>query len=69
MRIELSGLDDNEYPVEIRITDLSGRLINELRIANNTDVDAIGSQWSEGFYFMEIRGTTYRQVTRVLKSK
>src|SRR5262249_51642346 len=58
---------NNDSPVSMRVTDLSGRLITvRPGISSNSKID-IGSDWRSGVYFVEVVQGKEKKVIKLIK--
>lgn len=66
-RMMLSGVNADQ-PVEVRVSDLSGRLVNNFLYDTNTGMVEFGSELSNGMYLVSVQQGDQVQVSRIVKS-
>jgi hypothetical protein len=64
--LDLSKLNWNEDPLEIRIADVSGKIIFQKTFSSQTEIE-IGNELPVGFYLVEVKGNVHHQVIPIIK--
>ena len=64
--VDLSSLNWPEDHLEIRITDLSGKILFQKTFSNQTQIE-IGDELPAGFYLIEVKGNNFHQILPVIR--
>ena len=57
----------NDGEVTVRVIDLSGRVLIDVKEANRSAIVELGNDLATGFYFVEITQGEYREIIKIEK--
>jgi hypothetical protein len=60
---------DNSIPATVTIADIQGRLVDQFIYDGNNGITKFGESLNNGVYFVTVEQGTFKNVTRIVKTK